>query len=715
MSGFPSIFAVILIISSIILIFVAYYAYRKRENPGGILLALLSIALAEWAFTASIEATVKTLPAKILWSKISYIGIVNIPLLLLLFSYEFTRRETVKKIWRFGPLFLFQLVILGLAFTNEHHHLIWTTFTPSSIPGSNTFIYGHGAWFWIMIAYIYILMLISSLLLVLAFFRARHVHRQQFFITIVALIPPWLVNTLYVFNIEPFFETDVTPAAFTLTGLIIAWSFFRLYYLDIMPLARDQVIEEMKDGVLVLDSSNRIVDVNPAAQKLVSLDANLIVGRDADSVLGNFIKDWNVNESNAEVYVENIGYLEWRVSLLNSTDGKNSQGRLIMVRDITDRKRAEEALNRLNASLEEQVAARTAEIKAEKELSDAILRSVNDGIMMASPDLRIRYVNPAFFTLTGYTATEVLGRHAIKIALGEGAGWIRQSIESYLEEGTQWQNEVVAYRKDGRAYDASLIAAPIRKADQQISGYVFTLRDVSQRKSLERVRYKFMENISHQFRTPVTVLNLYAHLMRHGDLSIENRRHLDTIKNQIDRLTLLIQDILEMADLDSGKAVSAWTDVYLPNLINSTLSDYSNRAKGAGLELGSKMLPEDLPTVKGDEKRLAQALGEVLENAILFTPSGGEVQIDIGIVEKEKSWVTISVIDSGPGIPIDEQEKVFERFFRGSLADSGNTIGTGLGLSIAQEIMQAHGGAYHVRERIQWVNIPTLVPAKLTE
>jgi signal transduction histidine kinase len=201
-----------------------------------------------------------------------------------------------------------------------------------------------------------------------------------------------------------------------------------------------------------------------------------------------------------------------------------------------------------------------------------------------------------------------------------------------------------------------------------------------------------MENISHQFRTPVTVLNLYAHLMGHRDLSEENQRHLETIKNQIDRLSLLIQDIIEMANLDSGKAVAAWSDVFLPDIINNTITDFINRAKASGLELGATPFPGDFPTVKGDEKRITQALSEVIENAITFTPSGGQIQIDLDVLKKENGWVTISVIDSGPGIPDDEQEKVFERFFRGSLADSGHTIGTGLGLSIAQEILQAHGG-----------------------
>ncbi|MBN1318894.1 MAG: PAS domain S-box protein, partial [Anaerolineales bacterium] len=597
---------------------------------------------------------------------------------------------------RVTPFIIFQIVIMGLVFTNEYHHLIWTSHIPTLISRYNLISFGHGIVFWIFIVYVYFMFFISSFLIALAFFQAHHIHRQQLFIGIIALVPPWLVNILYVFKYDPLEGWDLTPAAFAMTGLLLAWSFFRLFFLDLTPLAREQVIEEMKDGVLVLDSSNRIVDINPAACNLIAVDAKSVIGHSVDSVLGNFlggrIDIWSVPETYVEVFDENLGYMEFRISLLQIDGQTRYPGHLVIIRDITDRKQAQDALTRLNASLEEQVVTRTAEIRSEKELCDAILSNVSDGIMMASPDYLVQYVNPAFVTMTGFATWEVLGHNAITVALGKNAGWVRQSIETQLLEGSQWQDEVIALRKDGRTYDASFNAAPIRDINLRITGYVFTIRDVSQRKSLDRVRNSFIENITHQFRTPVTVLNLYVHLMGHDDLSVENRRHLETIKNHIDRLTFLIQDIIEMANLDSGKAISVWTDVNLPTMINTTLSDYSYRAKETGLILESNPLPFDLPMIKGDEKRLAQALGKVLENAILFTPSGGKVLIDLSIVEEEKKWVTISIIDSGPGIPDDEQEKVFERFFRGSLADSGNTIGTGLGLSIAQEIIQAHGG-----------------------
>ena len=117
--------------------------------------------------------------------------------------------------------------------------------------------------------------------------------------------------------------------------------------------------------------------------------------------------------------------------------------------------------------------------------------------------------------------------------------------------------------------------------------------------------------------------------------------------------------------------------------------------------LEARPAPLDLPAINGDRDRLVQALGELVENAVIFTPAGGQVTVEAGTVEeKGQRWVTVAVRDTGPGISHEEQERVFDRFYRGSLAESGHLPGTGLGLSIAQEIVRAHGGRVTVASQV---------------
>jgi PAS domain S-box-containing protein len=369
--------------------------------------------------------------------------------------------------------------------------------------------------------------------------------------------------------------------------------------------------------------------------------------------------------------------------------------------EIAERRRAEEALRELNATLETQVTARTAEIRAEREKSETILHNAADAILMADRELRVLYVNPAFTTLTGYTAEEALGQRVDTIGAGIDSEQIQQSITAALAGGKTWQGEVTAQRKDGRTYDAALTVAPVRDADGALVGSVSSHWEISQRKDLERAQSQFITNVSHQFRTPVTTLQLYAQLMQKAELPEESQRYLDTMKDEITWLIQLIQDTLEMTAVDSGKAVTTWEPISPSIMLQNIVTRYQNHAEASGLNLTAMPLPPDLPTATGDQARLTQAITKLVENAITFTPSGGQVMLEAGTAkEKGLKWLTLAVRDTGPGISPEEQEKVFDRFFRGELAESGHIPGTGLGLSIAQAIVQAHGGRITVESQL---------------
>jgi signal transduction histidine kinase len=187
-----------------------------------------------------------------------------------------------------------------------------------------------------------------------------------------------------------------------------------------------------------------------------------------------------------------------------------------------------------------------------------------------------------------------------------------------------------------------------------------------------------------------------SHLLtRAVRFAIERHRAEEALRERNRELMLLNRAIAAATStlLDSGQAVTTWEAIHLSAVIDSTVNRYQSQAQSSGLTLTATPLPPDLPPVKGDQARLSQALVELVGNAVLFTPTGGQVTIDTGTVEQEgQLWVTIAVRDTGPGIPPEEQERIFERFYRGQLAEAGHVLGTGLGLSIAQEIMRAHGG-----------------------
>lgn len=344
-------------------------------------------------------------------------------------------------------------------------------------------------------------------------------------------------------------------------------------------------------------------------------------------------------------------------------------------------------------NLEAEVRARTAKIIAEQEKSQAILSSVGDAIAMTDLDLCIQYVNQAFTSVTGYAAQEILGQ---EIGFLSGNGWSRQGwqpIEIALTQAGLWQGEWTMRRKDGRTFEAAVTVAPMRDDRGQRVGYVFSHRDISRLKDLDRARSQFIINVSHQLRTPMTNLRLYTHLLKTGLKTAQAPQYLEILEGQINQLDHLIQDTLEMATLDGGGAVTRWEPLSLSSLIETVVARYTSRARDSMLALTLAPCPENLPLVRGDQVRLAQALSELVANAITFTPPGGSVTIAADTCKKDGwRWATLAVQDTGSGILPDEQPWVFDRFFRGRIVDAGHIPGTGLGLSIAHEILRAHGG-----------------------
>ncbi len=371
-----------------------------------------------------------------------------------------------------------------------------------------------------------------------------------------------------------------------------------------------------------------------------------------------------------------------------------------LAHEIRERERAEETLARLNTSLEAEVKARTAEIVAEKEKSDAILRSAGDAISVTDMAMNIQYVNKAFVRVTGYDPAEIIGKPMYTLLAANMKNHEAiQDTEKLRNEGQQ--GEILARRKDGRTYDAELSIAPVHDEKGAPIGYVFSHQDITRLKDLDRARARFIANVSHELRTPLTLIKLAAHFVKTEKDTPRAQGQLEILEKQAAQLELLIQDILEMTVFDSGKTIAERSLIAPEVIIKAVADEYQTHVQSHGLTLTLPAPGGNLPQVVGDAARLTQALREILENAIVFSPAGAEVRITAEPAGNHPpQWLVITVHDSGPGITEEEMPYIFERFFRGRLADSGHTPGTGLGLSIADEIIRAHGGKITVESKV---------------
>ena len=335
----------VLHVTALISAMAAFSASRRRGMSGALALCLLMCAVAEWAFASGLEAAVVELPLKIIFSKIEYVGAVAAPTLFLAFVLEYIQRYRWRTIRNVFLLSVVPLVALGLTMTNEWHQLIWSGFSPSPIT-PNVFLYSHGPGFFILAGYDYLLVLTSMGLLVGAWWHGKRDNRTRISIILLATLFPVVAGLLYSAGVNLIPGLDLIPISFSVTGVMIAIGIFRMRIFNIIPIARDNLIENMRDGVLVLDTQDCVVDVNLAAQKAIGISAKEIIGQPAS----RFPADWMVAVCHAEdtlVFRKEICirkapplYLDLQITPLY--DHRQSlRGRLIVFRDVTERCKVE--------------------------------------------------------------------------------------------------------------------------------------------------------------------------------------------------------------------------------------------------------------------------------------------------------------------------------------------------------------------------------------
>ena len=250
---------------------VAAVAWKRAVTSVGRFLATLMAAVFTWSLAAALEAAVPDTALKVLLSKIEYIGVATVPVLMFLFALQFLRSGRRLRRGRVIALWLIPAATVILAFTNESHHLIWSSFSAAGNARDHLLIYEHGSFFWIHAAYSYLLLFATTVFLLLAFFRFKDVFRKQALALLLAFPPPWIGNALYLAGLAGARDGyDFTPVGFAFSGFFLLWAMFRLQLVDIVPVARERVIESMGESLFILDDTGRLATTNPAARKLIA-------------------------------------------------------------------------------------------------------------------------------------------------------------------------------------------------------------------------------------------------------------------------------------------------------------------------------------------------------------------------------------------------------------------------------------------------------------
>ena len=347
------------LLTGFVAVVVSIIIWKRRNSRGGWPLFLLFVAVAEWALCNGLEAAAVPQELKIFWSKVAYLGTQTSPVLLVLFALQYNARG--KRITPLTSALLFVIPALTflLAATNEMHGLIWVAFSPGP-PGTNSLIYHHGPAFWISIAYIFTMVSVGTAVLLFSAVRSQKIYRDQSQFVFIASVIPWVGFLMYIMNLNPFPGLDTVSISFLFTGLVLVWGMYKGRLLDIVPIAHELINENVNNGILIVDERLRMIDFNPSAAKLLSIDHTKNVGTQIQS-MENFwekVKDHFDKDSTKRIEIStqtsDKKYLDVHITPLHD-QRKRFMGWAVIMDDISTRKQAEKELHAVNKQLKQQL------------------------------------------------------------------------------------------------------------------------------------------------------------------------------------------------------------------------------------------------------------------------------------------------------------------------------------------------------------------------
>jgi PAS domain S-box-containing protein len=463
------------------------------------------------------------------------------------------------------------------------------------------------------------------------------------------------------------------------------------------------------DAVITVDNQGNITFINPVAQRLTGWLESESVGKHIDEV---FV----IRKENTDQKVENpvlkvlsngqIAQLANHTTLV-SKDGSrcaiddsaapikdvNSQeiiGVVLVFRDVTNRNKIEKELRELSVAVEQSPAC------------------------VVITDLKgdIQYVNPKFVQLTGYTFAEVKGKNPRILKSGEQSVEFYKGLWDTITRGDEWHGEFHNKNKNGELYWESASISAIRNKDGEITNFIAAKEDITKRKEilkelevknielkkLDQLKSDFVSIVSHELRTPLAITKEGISLILDGvigNINSKQSKILTTSKNNIDRLARIINSLLDISKIESGRVELKKTKVNLLALIRNVISLFALKAKEKGLELKVELPKDEEVNLYVDEDRIIQVFTNLIGNALKFTEKGS---VTISLTEKQDE-IECMVSDTGSGIAPEDRPHVFNKFMQFGRVSGAGEKGTGLGLSIAKGLIELHRGRIWIESK----------------
>ncbi|MGV8122976.1 MAG: histidine kinase N-terminal 7TM domain-containing protein [Candidatus Xenobiia bacterium LiM19] len=681
-----------LIPAAIILIGLGIYSLRFRNAPGALPFTIAVFLSACYPILYAIDLYSTDLLLKILFSRMRYL----LGELMMVFWPIMVIEHTTQSKWltlkRLLLLLLIPFFIWCVALTENHHSLFRYNFRIDTGGPVPVLLYDIGPWVHIHMLYCNALMLFACYLLVRSMKGASRLFVHQNLMILAALMIPDVVNILFIYGISPVKGYNFTSSVFALTNLFLVWALFRYRAFDILPIARGAVIDTMRELMMIFDTRHRLVDINRSAQMQLSLEIDKILASPVESVLSawpEILDFYREGRDSSEVTcAERI--FDVSNTPISGKDGI-TMGRLLILSDITDRRRAEERL------------------RESEKYYRTLINTSPDVIVLIDTGGRITFTSPKAFELYGFPGDMTsVGRSVLDYIHPD----YRDIAVNRLKEMSQNRNASSPYeyrllKHDGTPFWGELTSEAIPDDDGKVKEIITITRDISERKKMEetlllakeaaeaanQAKSMFLAHMSHEIRTPLNGVIGMIELLHATVLTSEQEDYVDKARSRAEALLAIINDILDFSKIEAGKlhleTISFSTRSMIEDISDLFLHEFSRK----GIAFTFTIAPEVPPFLKGDPVRIRQILINFLGNSLKFTAEG-EVKLAVtSVSEDENSAVLkLSISDTGIGISESKTAQIFQPFTQADAKGTRKFGGTGLGLSISKFLAEMMGG-----------------------
>ena len=628
MTEIYGIYAILLLISSTITIYLAFYSWNKRLNPNAFYFSIVLIAVSIWSISEAFEMASLDIATKIIFSQISYIGIVLIGPFFLLFTMSYTGHKKWLKNQFIGLLMVVPIIVLFLVATNGWFGLIWPTIIPTSNQPGAILIYNHGVGFYVNTLYTYILITVGILLLLQSIIRSPKLFQKQSVIILIAAIIPIVANAIYILQSSPIPGLDITPFAFTITGILVAYSIFKYKLLDIVPIAYNKLFDKMGSGALVIDSEKRIVDINDAAKQILEINQKLI-GKNVEEKLETFNElyplDEIESESKKEILIEKpkMMWLNTQITVLESE--KQLLGWLITFTDISARKIAENLLK-----------------KSEKEYRNLVDNALV-GVYKTDLNGNILFTNDAMAHMMGYNSKDDFEEYKSYL-MYENPGDRNYILNKLKMDGIIEKHEVNLKKKNG---DVITVLLNSKLEGKVMSGMIMditVMKDAEKqiKNSLEE-KEMLLREIHHRVKNNLMVISSLLSLQSRYIKDEAYKNIFKESQNRARSMALIHELLYQSSDL---KRINFGT--FIKTLTNELFKIYIANQDLIELNIDVK---EEVMVDINTAIPLGLIVNELVSNSMKHAfPDGRRGEIKISFKQLDYKY-TLIVEDDGTGLP----------------------------------------------------------------